>query len=124
MKYTSAGLLLLITGSAFIILGGFQGGFFIIFPFITSSSPLSALGILFLMLGGMLLFFGLATEYADYDIGPGIENSTKESRGRTLGLVMIGPVPLIIDSKNRKLTAISIAIFIAGIAILAAVFLL
>ncbi len=124
MKYTSAGLLLLITGSAFIIFGGFQGGFFIIFPFITSSSPISALGILFLMLGGMLLFFGLATEYADYDIGPGIENSTKESRGRTLGLVMIGPVPLIIDSKNRKLTAISIAIFIAGIAILAAVFLL
>ena len=116
--------MLALIGIALLIAGGFQGGFLIIFPFIMTSSPLDGLGILLLMFGGLLLFFGLLTEHMGYEVvgSEGAGETKVESRG--LGLVMVGPVPLIIDTKNRKLTLISLAVFIVGIAILIAVFLI
>jgi len=113
MKYTVAGLSLLVIGIALLILGGFQGGFLVIFPFIMSTSPLGGLGILLIMLGGILLFIGFATDYNPYE-----QNMETETRSHGIGVVLIGPIPLIIDTNNRKLTVISMALFAVGIILL------
>ena len=127
MRKTVLGSILMTAGIILLVYGGFQGGLLVIFPFLMTSSPIGALGILLLMLGGILLFIGMATEYAGYELaGPENDVQNGEGRrveGRGIGLVMIGPVPLIIDTKNRRLTLISIAIFIIGIIVLAVLFL-
>ena len=117
MKHiTLAGTVLIISGILLLITGGFQGAFFVIFPFIMTSSPLASLGILLLMIGTILLFFGMATEMIGYEAIHDEEETQIEKR--TLGFVMVGPVPLLIDTKNRKLTVISLVIFIIGLALL------
>jgi len=115
----------MVSGIALLFKGGAQGGFFIIFPFIISSGPMGILGSLLLTAGIILLFFGIVTEIMGYEIigqDIGANSTTVEKRG--IGLVMVGPVPLIIDSKNRKLSIISLIVFIIGIIILYALFFL
>ena len=117
MRYTLAGTSLLIIGILLIILGGFQGGFLLIFPMIITTSPLGGLGVLMIMLGGIILFLGLAMEPLE-NAHEGYPEVQEETHSRGVGLVLIGPAPLLIDTDNRDLTLISLALFAAGIGIL------
>ena len=47
----------------------------------------------------------------------------KNTEKRGFGIVLIGPIPLIIDTKNRKLTLISMVLFTILLLILAFLYL-
>ncbi len=119
---TMIGAMLAISGIALMLLAGVQAGLFLIFPFIITTGPLGGLGILLLFLGSIVLILSF------FDISPGFragygfgENMNVEKRG--VGIVLLGPIPLIIDTKNKKLSLISIAIFAIAMLVLALVML-
>ncbi len=84
---------------------------FVIFPFFVATGPLATLGIILIFAGIFLASLGFFEP-----VNPEKERRKTEKRG--IGLVLIGPVPLVIDTKNKRLSAISIAIFIISILIL------
>jgi uncharacterized membrane protein len=124
MRYTFLGIVLIVLGIFLLITGGFQGGLFIIFPFIVTNSPIGALGSLLIMVGIIALFFGMMADIPIHntDIEGNRAIPTPEKRG--IGFIIVGPVPLIIDTENRRLTLISIIVFITGIVVLLVLFFL
>ncbi len=117
MNKTVMGAVLMLGGFVLLLAGGFQGGLLIIFPFIITSSPVGLLGSLILMIGVVMLFFGIASDFMGYEI-ENTEMKDEHVEQRGIGFIMLGPVPLIIDTKNKKLTLISLGIFITAIVIL------
>ena len=112
MRYIYLGLISMFAGFALMLLGGAQAGIFLIFPFVVSTGPYAIIGAILIFLGFILIFLGFVPMGAfqgDYDIHT-------EKRG--IGVVLIGPIPLIIDTKNRALTLLSIAIFLIMLIIL------
>ena len=112
MRTIYLGLLSIIAGLGLMLLGGVQAGIFLIFPFIVSTGPYALLGALLVFLGFILVFMG----FIPGEMLRGDYEMHTEKRG--LGVVLVGPIPLIIDTKNRKLTLISLAIFLIAILLL------
>ncbi len=116
------GITLIIAGVALMFVAGAHAGLLLIFPFIVTTGPLGGLGVLFLFLGSILLllsFFDISTGFrAGYGLG---KDMNTEKRG--VGVVLLGPIPLIIDTKNKRLSLISIAIFVIAVLVLAFVML-
>ncbi len=93
------------------VYAGGQAGLFIIFPFFVATGIFAALGIFLIFAGIFLVFLGIFEPM-------GSEEMPTKAEKRALGLVLIGPVPLVIDTRNKRLSAISIAVFIILILIL------
>lgn len=96
-----------------VALGEGKVGIFIIFPFIYGSG--------WLMLAGMILIFisfpvfmlsqfrATWKTYGKYDYGTDVEYGDARTRKRAGGLILIGPVPIVISS-DRRLSLILMAV--------------
>ncbi len=111
MRYLYLGLISMFAGFALMLLGGAQAGIFLIFPFVVSTGPYAIIGAILIFLGFILIFIGFVPRGSFRG-----EDIHTEKRG--IGVVLIGPIPLIIDTKNRALTLLSIAIFLIMLIIL------
>ncbi len=120
MRYAIFGGLILILGFILLIYAGFQGGFLLIFPFIITYSSAGALGILLIIAGIMMVFYGMAVDFR-YGREETAETVSVEKRG--LAFIMVGPIPLIIDTRNRRLTFLSITILLIVIIVVLLLFL-
>ncbi len=111
MRYIYLGLISMFAGFALMLLGGAQAGIFLIFPFVVSTGPYAIIGAILIFLGFILIFLGFVPSGSFHG-----EDIHAEKRG--IGVVLIGPIPLIIDTENRALTLLSIAIFLIMLIIL------
>lgn len=110
MRFWLLGLTAMISGFVLLIIGGAKYGVFLIFPFIVSTGPFGFIGILLIFSGFILVFLGIPSSEP--------ENGIINLKKRGIGIVMIGPIPLVIDTDNKKLTLISIGIFLTVLLIL------
>jgi uncharacterized protein (TIGR00304 family) len=95
-----------------IISGDTQAGFFLIFPFIIGSGVYATLGILLIVASFFLYLINLRNVTISHE--PQNENSKplkKENRVEGGGIVLIGPIPIIIGS-NWKITIILVIVAI------------
>ena len=111
------GLSLVISGIVLMFMAGVQAGLILIFPYVMTTGPIGGLGILFLFLGSVLFFLSL------FDISPGFRagygfGEKVDAGKRGIGIVLLGPIPLIIDTNNKRLSLISVAIFVTAVLVL------
>ena len=120
MRLLHLGFMAIISGFLLLILGGAQAGIFIVFPFIISSGIWGVLGAILIFTGFIMIFFDMISlRNCDYED----ENIWKNAEKRGFGIVLIGPIPLIIDTKNRNLTLISALVFLILLTILFLIYL-
>lgn len=110
MRMLYLGLVAVFSGFILLLLGGVQAGIFIVFPFIISSGPLGFAGAVLIFAGFILLFLGFLPSKSHFE-----SDIHEKAYKRGIGIVMIGPIPLIIDSKNKTLSLISLVIFIIAV---------
>jgi uncharacterized protein (TIGR00304 family) len=144
-RSTAASAILFATGLALLVLSAMRGegtaGIAVFIPFFVGSGPLSSLGVLCFFVGMVLLFFGMARSAAeaaeadepdnqgahdgpegpaakDGPQGPAPPSDPAQGTGRSRigGVVMIGPVPIIIGSDP----GISRAMFYLALGLMAA----
>jgi uncharacterized protein (TIGR00304 family) len=96
-------LLFCILGIFFIMIGGLTGelrvGILLVFPFVVGSGPYVLVGVLSLMLA--LLLFILGSGQRESIEGPATsspEESTQKPRIQGGGVVLVGPIPIIIGT--------------------------
>jgi uncharacterized protein (TIGR00304 family) len=117
-----------------IVHGTASAGIFLIFPFVVSSSPLAALGVLALVLGVFVLFFGMAMRQEEDEgagqappapAGTGRGNPTGAGPGSRPsasygGFLFVGPVPVVFGNRPGwapYLVALALATAIALLAL-------
>ena len=120
MRLLHLGFLAIISGFLLMVLGGVQAGIFIVFPFIISSGTWGALGAILIFTGFVVIFFDMISLR---NLGSEDGNLWKNAEKRGFGIVLIGPIPLIIDTKNRNLTLISALVFLILLTILFLIYL-
>ena len=112
------GIAMVVAGIMLMLVAGARAGLFLIFPFVIATGPLGGLGILLVFLGSILFFLSFFDISTGFRAGYGFGKNVKvEKRG--MGIVLLGPIPLVIDTKNKKLSLISIAIFAIAMLVLA-----
>ena len=106
-----AGIFLIILG---VLTGDVQGGLFLIFPFVIGSGIYATLGILLIIASFFLFMFTISTNPIDQEP----ENTTKKTNSKIQGggIILLGPIPIIIGS-NWKITVPLIIIAIIFILI-------
>jgi uncharacterized membrane protein len=113
MRYVLMGIISMLAGFLFLVLGSTQAGLFLMFPFVVSTGPYAIIGSILIFIGFILMFLG----FVPLESGAfHFDEPLIEKRG--LGIVFIGPIPLIIDTKNKILTTISIAVFLIALTVL------
>lgn len=111
------GITLIAAGFILMFAAGANAGLLLIFPFVVTTGPLGGFGVLLLFLGSVIFilsFFDISPGFkAGYDFGG---EAKTEKRG--VGIVLLGPIPLIIDTKNKRLSVTSLVIFLTAVIVL------
>ena len=110
MKYFAVGFSLILFGIALLVVFSLLGlasvGLFIIFPFFFSTNPISAIPIIIIIFGFLILFFAPfsgSIERNEDRSEPNLRGESKKSFG---GIIMIGPVPIIFGSSRKMVYAL------------------
>ena len=117
-KFHILSVIFLIIGIALFLLGFLSGnvetGFFIVFPFITGSGIHAFLGFIFIFVAILLFMFGYTAYYEsnEFQTDNYESKSSKKTSIKGGGVVLIGPIPIVIAS-NWK-----IAVFLMILAII------
>ena len=155
-RSTAASAILFATGLALLVLSAMRGegtaGIAVFIPFFVGSGPLSSLGVLCFFVGMVLLFFGMARSASDAaegdepknqsapdgPEGPALKDGHKNpapptspaqgtGRPRVGGVILIGPVPMIIGSDpgiSKAMFYLALGLMAVFIAVLVVVALL
>lgn len=110
MKYFVIGFSLILSGIVLLLLLSLLGlasvGLFIIFPFFFSTNPVSAIPIIFIISGFLVLFLAPFSLSVDKFENHGINEMHSEEKKSFGGLIMIGPVPIVFSNSRRMVYAL------------------
>lgn len=124
-KFHFLSLFCLIVGIIFFGLGFLSGdvetGFFIVFPFLAGSGIYAFLGFIFIFIAFLLFMFGFTTYFESDEFHTKYDEyqPRKKTSVKGGGVVLIGPIPIIIGS-NWKIAIV--LMIVAIIVILVAFF--